>query len=167
VSDWATGWDLGLSPAKGWIARGGPVPVWERSQERNHTPGGHACLKLTFDPANKRAVPSLAAVSESKRGFELYSREYKVTAWVWRPSQGGLSEGALSLAVTFSADKNTQPVNVALKNIADLPVDQWVRIEQTLPIPVDASRMQVQIAFTDEPKQAGALYIDDVNLNGN
>lgn len=167
VSDWATGWDLGLSPAKGWVARGGAVPLWERSQERNHTPGGKACLKLTFNPAKKRAVPNLAAVSESRRGFEIYSREYKVSAWVWRPAQGGLSAGALSLVVTFSTDKKAQPVNVMVKNMADLPVDQWVQIEQTLPIPVDAFRIQVQLAFTGVPKQAGALYIDDVNLNGN
>lgn len=167
VSGWATGWELGLSPAKGWVAKGGVIPFWERSQERNHTPGGKACLKLTFDPAKKRAIPNLAAASESKGGFELYSREYKISAWVWRPARGGLSEGALSLVVKFGADKNAQPVNLPLKNMADLPTDQWVQIAQTLPIPVDASRMQVQLAFTGEPKQAGTLYIDDVNVEGN
>jgi hypothetical protein len=167
VAGWVTGWELGLSPAKGWVAKGGAVPVWERSLERNHTPGGNACLKLTVDPANKRAIPSLAALSESRNGFELYSRQYKVSAWVWRPAQAGLAEGALSLVAKFGTDKNAQPVNVLLKNIADLPVDQWVQIEQTLAVPVDASRMQVQLAFTGEPKQAGALYIDDVHLAGN
>ena len=64
-------------------------------------------------------------------------------------------------------DRNAKPVTVALKNVADLPVDQWVQIEQTLPVPVDASRIQVELAFTGEPKQAGTLCIDDVNLNGN
>ena len=167
VSGWVTGWELGLSPAKGWVAKGGVIPFWERSQERNHTPGGNACLKLTFDPANKRPIPNLAATTESRRPIELYSREYKVSAWVWRPAQGGLSEGTLSLVATFSADRNAPPVTVALKKMADLPVDQWVQIEQTLPIPVDASRIQVQLAFTGDPKQAGVLYIDDVNLNGN
>jgi len=167
VSDWVTGWDMGLSPAKGWVAKGAAVPLWERTQERNHTPGGNACLKLTFDPANKRGIPNLAAVSESRRGFELYTREYKISAWVLRPAQGGLSDGAFGLAVTFSTERKAQPVNAALKKIADLPVDQWVQIEQTLRVPVDASRIQVQLAFTGAPKQAGALYIDDVNLEGN
>jgi len=166
VADWATGWDLGLSPAKGWVAKAGVIPFWERSQERNHTPGGNACLKLTVDPAKKRPIPNLAAVAESRRGFEIYSREYKISAWVWRPAHGGLSEGTLSMEVKFSADRNAPPVHVPLKNMADLPVDQWVQIEQILPVPVDASRLQVSIAFTGEPKQAGTLYIDDVNLKG-
>ena len=167
VSGWVTGWELGLSPAKSWVVKGGTVRFWERSQERNHTPGGNACLKLTFDPANKRAIPNLLALSESRRVLEICSREYNVSMWVWRPSQGGLSEGALSMEVKFSADRNAKPVTVALKNVADLPVDQWVQIEQTLPVPVDASRIQVELAFTGEPKQAGTLCIDDVNLNGN
>lgn len=166
VSGWVTGWELGLSPAKGWVAKGA-IPLWERSQERNHTPGGKACLKLTFDPANKRAIPNLLAVSAASRVFEISSREYKVSAWVFRSAQGGLSEGALSLLVKFSADRNAKPVNVLVKKMADVPADQWVQIEQTIPVPVDASRIQVELAFTGEPKHAGALYVDDVNLSGN
>jgi hypothetical protein len=163
VSGWVTGWELGLSPAKGWVAKGA-VPLWERSEERNHTVGGKACLKLTFDPVDKRSIPNLAAASESRGGFEIDAREYKVSAWVWRPAQSGPAEGTLSLQVKFSADKNVPPVTVLLKNMADLPADQWVQIEQKLSVPVDASRMQVQLAFTGEPKQAGTLYVDDVNF---
>lgn len=71
------------------------------------------------------------------------------------------------LGVCLEVADNAKPVNVLVKNMAEVPADQWVQIEQTLPIPVDASRIQVELAFAGAPKQAGTLYVDDINLSGN
>ena len=160
-------WEMGASPAKGWVVKGSSTQPWERSLERNHTAGGKACLKLQFDPSKKNEVPNLLAVPESRDGFEIGARQYQVSAWVWRPTQGGLAEGTLSIQVKYSADKNAKPVDLTLAKVSDLPTDKWVQVTQMIEIPGDASRMQVQLAFTGAPGQAGAIYIDDVNVKGN
>jgi len=157
-------WNLGVSVAKGWVINGTEASSWERSLERNHTAGGKACLKLQIDPSNKREIPALTAVSGPRHGFEIGARQYQVSFWLWRPAQGGVGAGVLSLQAKYSADKNAKPVDLARAKVADLPLDKWVEVIQMIEIPVDASKMQVQLAFTGASGQAGTIDVDDVTI---
>ena len=163
VSDWQytqqTRWDMGISPAKGWVVKGGASPQWSRSLERNHTGNGKACLQVQVAPGAKLSS-TLLAVSGPKAGAELYARNYQISAWVWRPSQGGLAEGVLKALVKFNGA--SKPLELTMTPLSELPGNQWVEVGQTVTAPVDASCMQFQLSISGEVKQGGALYIDDL-----
>lgn len=151
-------WQMGVSPAKGWVMKGGS-DQWERSLERNHTPSGTASLKLKV---RKAAAPNLVLTSYSRDGIELYSRRYKVSAWLYRPSAGGLAEGKLKWVMGFN--DGAKPVELEIANLTQTPLDQWIKCEQTVHVPGAASMLNVQLAFEAAGKPEGSLYIDDVAL---
>ena len=169
VRDWTyreqPSWETGLSPAQGWVCPGSKQQ-WSRSLEQNHTSEGRACLKAQFAGISKASELSVAAVPERRTGFELGSRHYRAALWVYRPSNGGLSDGRLGLRVRFDTQsKQDPPVEVAVKKLAEVAADTWVEVEQTLTVPADASRIQVSLFVAAEAKQTGTVYVDDVALN--
>ena len=168
VSDWRytqqPRWEMGVSPATGWVVKGGDFPQWSRSVERNHTAGGKACLKVQVAPKAKLAS-TLQSVSGPRTGAELFARRYRISAWLWRPSQGGLAEGTLNALVKFNGA--SKPLELAMRSLAELPGNEWVEVAQTVTVPVDASCMQFQLSISGEAKQGGALYIDDLAVQEN
>jgi len=133
--------------------------------EQNHTPEGRACLKAQFVGNSKASELSVAAVPERRTGFELGSRQYKATLWVYRPVNGGVSDGRLGVRVRFDTQsKQEPPVEVAVKKLAEVAAETWVEVEQSFTVPVDASRIQVSLFVDAEATQTGTVYVDDVAL---
>jgi hypothetical protein len=157
-------WETGLSPALDWVCPGGK-PQWSRSLEQNHTPEGRACLKAQIAGNSKPSELTVAAVPERRTGFELGARYYRAALWIYRPQNGGLSDGRLGLRVRFDTQsKQDLPVEVAVKKLAEVAADTWVTVEQTFAVPADASRIQVSLFVAAEAKQTGTVYVDDVAL---
>lgn len=171
-------WELGKSTAEGWVVKGKATP-WNRSLEQNHTPGGVASMKLMTE-ADKSSVPDLVSAPPTKRGFELFARRYKVSAWVYRPASGGISKGVLGCEVKFNSsskppkstlgsvltfDSCEKPLELPLKNVADLPVGEWVQVSGEIAAPPEAASMTFDLTFGGNEKEAGSLYIDDVSLS--